>query len=70
VSCVRIKQYGNKRKKGYSHHKKLKPSKSGRKKTIDEAGAELICGNPNEYLKDMYYMSDHSEDVNWDEIEK
>jgi hypothetical protein len=71
VRSVGIKQYGFKKKKGhYSHHKKLNLIKRKRKKTTDDTGADLICGDPNMYLKDMYYLSDKSEDFKFDEIEK
>lgn len=71
MRSVRIKQYGFKKRKGhYSHHKKLNLIKRKRKKTTDDTGADLICGDPNIYLKDMYYLSDKSEDFKFDEIEK
>lgn len=44
--------------------------KRKRKKTLEENGAESICGDPNLYLKDMYYLSDKSADVSFENIEK
>lgn len=71
MSRLGIKQYGNKRKKTYSHLKLKAPgNKRKRKRTIDEIGADLICGDPNGYFKDSLYLSDNSDDVKWEEIDK
>ena len=59
-----------KRKKAYSNYKKITSIKRKRKKTIDETGSELICGDPNIYLKDQMYLTDQSADVHWEEIRK
>ena len=71
--CAQMeKLYGYKKKKGgYTHHKKLNLiNKRKRKKTIDDTGADLICGDPNVYLKDQFYLSDKSADVNFADFEK
>lgn len=70
MSRLRIKEVGTRRKKTYQHHKKLSLVKRKRKKTIEEVGSEHICGDPNLYLKDMYYMSDQSADFSWLDVEK
>ena len=59
-----------KRKKAYANYKKITSIKRKRKRTINEAGSELICGDPNMYLKDQMYLTDQSADVNWEEIKE
>lgn len=71
MRSVGIKLYGFKKKKShYAHHKRLNSFKQKRKKSFHEVGSDLICGDPNVYLKDAYEMSDKSEDVSFGDIEK
>ena len=70
--CGRLeKKHGFKKKRGnYSHHKKNNIWKRKVKRNWVEVCADEIWGEPNNYLKDTPYMSDKSEDIDFEEIEK
>lgn len=71
--CGRLERaQGFKKKKGgYSHHKKIINGKRKiRRSHAAELGSDEICGDPNTYLKDTPYLSDKSEEINFEEIFK
>lgn len=64
-----IKQYGN-RRKHYNPKRIIFPKNKGRKKTLEDTGADSIWGDASNYYKDMYYLSDKSSDVKFEDITK
>ena len=69
MRLIGIKLYGN-RRKHYNPKRTIFPKQKGRKKTIDETGADSIWWDASNYYKDMYYLSDKSSDVKFEEISR
>ena len=73
VLCEKLvrmeKEYGFRKKKGSYNHKQNWKNRRA-KKAVPDDGVEEICGDPNTYLKDCPYMSDKSDDFDFEDIKK